>query len=384
MAVQRNPIAGTPNPTTSTVNSLQKNGFRIATSSKEQIQDGLDWWAGETGGTQVIIYSTKNAQSEAYPSGSGDYTPVAWGSFGSVTDAKVIELINGLPGRPANTQYTTLGDAVTWLHDSNEYFVMNQDYPFIKTIDPAIIWDPSVPQCSVFGAWNNEKKTQNLGNPLYIDNTQTPSTFQPQNPNETDFYPNGGTAYGTFKTVNRTAGGVMLANSPMQLSGLTNYSTDEGWVANVAFKHSQISHGSAPIFALGDPDTNGFVLYLRQPNSGQPANGIEFGTFGSMNNIPYAFTANQWYFLSVVYDQPDGEYRIYLDGSSIGTGNDNGYNWTENHLLQIGGQTESTATEYSSGYLEIGSFVLDTGSAETHILYNYKALFDHGKINPKY
>ena len=176
----------------------------------------------------------------------------------------------------------------------------------------------------------------------------------------------------------------MLANSPMQLSGLTNYSTDEGWVANVAFKHSQISHGSAPIFALGDPDTNGFVLYLRQPNSGQPANGIEFGTFGGMNNIPYAFVANQWYFLSVVYDQPDGEYRIYLDGSSIGTGGAGNYNWTENHLLQIGGQTESTVIEGSSGYLEIGSFVLDTGSAETHILYNYKALFDHGKINPKY
>jgi len=383
MAVQRNPIAGTSTPNTSTANSLQRNDFRIATSSKEQIQNGLNWWAGETGGNQVIIYSTKNSQVEAYPSGSGDYTPVAWGSFGSVSDASVIELINGLPGRPANTQYTTLLDAVTWLHTSGLYFVMNQDYPFISTVDPAVIWDPSIPQCSGFGAWNGEKKTQNLGNPDYISNTASPSTFQPQVPSDTDFYPNGGTAYGTFKTQNRATDGVMVANSPIQLSGISSYNSAEGWVANVVFRHSQITHQTAPIFALGDPDTNGFVVYLEQPTSGQPAGKISWGNLQGSGQANFAFAANQWYFLSIVYNSADGDFELYINGTSIGVAGNAGYNWTDTHYLQIGGQTQSTAIEGASGFLEIGSFILDNRLAETKIGYNYNALFGSG-INAKY
>jgi hypothetical protein len=387
MPLQRNPIAGTDSANTSTVNSLQRNGFRIATSSKEQIQDGLNWWAGETGGTQLIIYSTKHEQGQAYPSGSGDYTPVAWCSFNDLSDAKVVELINGLPGRPANTQYTTLAEAVDWLQSTNQYFMMNQDYPFIKTIDPLVIWDPSVPQCSGFGViGNNAKITQNLGNPSYINvDGYAPSTFQPSDLNLQVFYPNGGTAYGTFLANERSPDSVFHGNHGVYLASA--YGTNGGWTATVVFKHTAVTNNEAPIFCLGDPSANGLVVFLTNPTVG-PGTRIIFGNLGSINNINYSFSADTWYLLNVRYTQASNEIEIYINGSLEGSGpyTAGSYDWTSSHSLQIGGQRETGAIQPNTVSMEIGLFILDNrdSGSSSNVNYNQRALFDPSKINAKY
>jgi hypothetical protein len=176
----------------------------------------------------------------------------------------------------------------------------------------------------------------------------------------------------------------MVADLPIQLSGIGSYNSAEGWVANVVFRHSQITHTTAPIFALGDPDGNGFVAYLKQVTSGQPANEIYFGSLQNPSQINFNFNANQWYFLSFRYNSNTDRFKIYINGSDMGEyNNSGGYNWTDTHFLQIGGQTESSAIEGASGDLEIGSFILDNRLAETNIGYNYNALFGTG-INAKY
>ncbi len=386
MPLQRNPIAGTDSANTSTENSLQRNGFRIATSSKEQIQDGLNWWAGETGGTQLIIYSTKSQQGEAYPGESSDYTPVAWGSFNDLSDAAVVELINGLPGRPANTQYTTLIDAINWLQGTNQYFMMNQDYPFIKTIDPLVIWDPSVPQCSGFGAVNGDRITQNLGNPYYINvDSYGPSTFQQTDRNLQDFYPNGGTAYGTFLANERSQDSVFHGNQDVLLSNA--YGTNGGWTATVVFKHTAVTNNEAPIFCLGNPSTNGLVVMLTNPSLG-PGSRIVFGNLGGPNNINYAFSADTWYLLNVRYTEASNEIEIYINGSLEGSGpyTAGSYDWTAPHSLQIGGQRETGAIQPNTVSMEVGLFILDNrdSGSSSNVNYNQRALFDPTRINAKY
>jgi hypothetical protein len=384
MAVQRNPIAGTSTPNTSTENSLQRNGFRIATSSKEQIQDGLDWWAGETGGTQLIIYSTKSQQAEAYPGESSDYTPVAWGSFNDLSDGRVIELINGLPGRPANTQYTSLVDAVDWLQSTNQYFMMNQDYPFIKTRDPLVIWDPSVPQCSGFGVIQDARISQNLGNPDYIGAGGGPSTFQPTDKNLLDFLPNGGTAYGTFKATTRATDSVIHGNQDCYLNDL--YNSTGGWTATVVFKHDTITNNEAPLFCLGNPSTNGFVVFLTNP-SAAPGIRINFGNLSDgINQVNYTFNADEWYHVVVRYTEGGGgQIDVWINGFLIGFGGFScpSYNWTSPHSLQLGGQRETGAIQPNTASMEIGLFILDNRDAGTDVAYNYNALFGDG-INAKY
>ena len=256
MPLQRNPIAG--GVTSYKPNTLWSNGFAIATSSKAQSQDSLTYYAGETGGSQYIIYSTKDAQSEAYPSGSDDYTPVAWGSFGSLTDAALIELTNGLPGRAAGTQYITIGGAINALLTAADYFIMNQDYPFVHLENPLVIWDPSIPSCSWLGLYNS-KTTYNLGNNAL---STFPTTFSPQDENGMDFSSSGGTAYGNFQANTSTPNANMKSDSLVTMSDA--YTGTGGFVVSFWFRHSAISSITTPcsLFSLGNYASDGLIITI--------------------------------------------------------------------------------------------------------------------------
>jgi hypothetical protein len=377
MAVQRNPIAGTSNPNDNNLNCLQRNGFRISTSSREQIAAGLNWWAGETGGNQVIIYSTKDSQPEAYPLGNGDYTPVAWGSFNELNEVYVLELINGLPGRPANTQYTTLADAVTWLQSENKYFMMNQDYPFIFMKDAAVLWDPSVPQCSGFGVWDNQTKTQNLGNPNYINLTKTPSLFAPADPTRQQFSANGGTAYGTFQATQNHPDSVFVGDVSIDLNGI--YSGEGGWMATMWFRHAATAPYKIPLFCIGDPSSggDGMVAWFDQSN-------FHVGNSNNFKSENYTFSTNTWYMVNVVYDHGGLEWRVFVNGQALLDGGTNGYNWSSPQPIEIAGNRNYAGIPNADVTLQMGFFMIDTKDSESRIGYNYAAFRGATSINPKY
>ena len=378
MAVQRNPIAGTSNPNDNNSDCLQRNGFRISTRSRRQIDTGLDWWAGETGGNQVIIYSTKNSQPEAYPSGSGDYTPVAWGSFNNLSDAKVLELINGLPGRPANTQYTTLDDAVSWLNTTEQYFMMNQDYPFIYIKTPAVLWDPSVPQCSSFGVGGNGNRlTQNLGNPDWISGNKTPSTFSPGNPSNQDFNSNGGTAYSTFQANTNHQGAVFHGNIDADLNYM--YTGEGGWMATVWFRHNATAPYKVPLFCIGDPNngSDGMMAYFDQTK-------LYVGNAGNFKTGNYAFATNTWYMVNVCFDKDNGEWRVYVNGSQLFDGGTSGYTMTNPQAIEIAGNRYFSGVLQAEVTLQVGFFMIDTIGTENRITYNKDAWTQPASINPRY
>ena len=375
MALQRNPIAG--NGSNSWVaNSLANNYFNLATSSKAQVQDGLNWWAGETGGTQNIIYSNKNSQPIAYPSGSGDYTPVAWGSFNDLTNSKMLELINGLPARPSG-QFTSISDAMQWLWDEGVYFPMNQDYPFVRLENPVVVWDPSVTACSYLGVLGH-KDCRNLGNsglPSF------PTTFSVSDTNMITFNAAGGTAYGWFSTSN-DLNGVMHSDTDISLS--SSYASNQHYVISTWFKTGTLSPTTkVPLFALGKYDVDGVLVAIT-------SNKIYFGNGaigGGMGEVPTALSNNTWYYVSLEYQANPGIFKIYLNGTELAQQNQNNYNWSNNHQLEIGGTQwgGGSGLVYADPALQIGNLIIDNSTAQYSdlITYNYNAYRSTG-INGKY
>ena len=376
MALQRNPIAGGVN--SYKPNTLWSNGFAIATSSKAQSQDSLTYYAGETGGSQYIIYSTKDAQSEAYPSGSDDYTPVAWGSFGSLTDAALIELTNGLPGRAAGTQYITIGGAINALLTAADYFIMNQDYPFVHLENPLVIWDPSIPSCSWLGLYNS-KTTYNLGNNAL---STFPTTFSPQDENGMDFSSSGGTAYGNFQANTSTPNANMKSDSLVTMSDA--YTGTGGFVVSFWFRHSAISSITTPcsLFSLGNYASDGLIITI---NSASVSFG-NAGTWADLHKYMHSFSSNQWNNVTLVYDNSlvGTEFALWVNGASVSTTSEGSYDWTANHEMSIGGNKLGNSVSYNDPNLIIGNTIVDNMNSSSFINYNYEAYRANTGINGKY
>ena len=378
MALQRNPIAGGVD--SYKPNTLWSNGFAIATSSKAQSQDTLTYYAGETGGSQYIIYSTKDAQSEAYPSGSADYTPVAWGSFDSLNPTKLLELINGLPGRPAGTQYATAAEAMNWLTNSAEYFVMNQDYPFVHLDNPLVIWDPSIPQCSGLGLLSG-KTTKNIGNNQL---TSFPGSFLPGNPNMIDFGTQGSTAYGTFQTNTNNDDAAMTSENPFSIGAAYSAVSPNGFTLSIWFKHSAISSISSPcpLIEIGNSTSTGLIIAI-------DADWVYYGqaaTIGAVNKESHSFSNNQWNNVTLVYnsDNISNELALWINGSSMNTGSDGNFNKVQSVFVKIGGSFPSIGILLADPNLQIGNLIIDSIDSASFINYNYLAYKAANGINGKY
>jgi hypothetical protein len=88
------------------------------------------WWNGvEATASQYLIYSdtyTTGASNEA------NVTPAAW-STPDLTDQSLLNLINTLPDRIGQTAFTTLSNALIWLNQSGEYFLVKNGYENLVT-----------------------------------------------------------------------------------------------------------------------------------------------------------------------------------------------------------------------------------------------------------
>jgi hypothetical protein len=120
------------------------------------------WWNGiEVTASQYLIYS------DTYSTGAStesNVTPAAW-STPDLTDQSLLNLINTLPDRIGQTAFTTLSNALIWLNESGEYFLIKNSYENIVTSGLTLNLD---------AAWTNSYAT---GTTTWNDLSGSGNTF---------------------------------------------------------------------------------------------------------------------------------------------------------------------------------------------------------------
>jgi hypothetical protein len=120
------------------------------------------WWNGvEVTASQYLIYS------DTYSTGAStesNVTPAAW-STPNLTDQSLLNLINTLPDRIGQTAFTTLSNALIWLNESGEYFLIKNSYENIVTSGLTLNLD---------AAWTNSYAT---GTTTWNDLSGSGNTF---------------------------------------------------------------------------------------------------------------------------------------------------------------------------------------------------------------
>jgi hypothetical protein len=120
------------------------------------------WWNGvEVTASQYLIYS------DTYSTGAStesNVTPAAW-STPDLTDQSLLNLINTLPDRIGQTAFTTLSNALIWLNESGEYFLVKNSYENIVTSGLTLNLD---------AAWTNSYAT---GTTTWNDLSGSGNTF---------------------------------------------------------------------------------------------------------------------------------------------------------------------------------------------------------------
>jgi hypothetical protein len=120
------------------------------------------WWNGvEVTASQYLIYS------DTYSTGAStesNVTPAAW-STPDLTDQSLLNLINTLPDRIGQPAFTTLSNALIWLNESGEYFLIKNSYENIVTSGLTLNLD---------AAWTNSYAT---GTTTWNDLSGSGNTF---------------------------------------------------------------------------------------------------------------------------------------------------------------------------------------------------------------
>lgn len=374
--VQRNPITG--GAATYKPNTLWSAnvGFAIATSGKAQSQDSVTYWAGVTGGSEYIIYSTRGKIG----AGGVSDTPVAWTSFGSLNNSKLIELVNGLPTRTAGAQFTTLNQAMSFISSGSDYFITNQDYPFTHFVNPQLLLDPALPQSAFMGSLSMQ--TYNV-----VDNQIFPNVWQPQDDSLLSWTSNGATAYSYWKPTSNSVDAVLNGGN---CDIATTYSGSNGYVVTVWFKTTDPLSTPQPLFAHGNYTTGGLVVgilntagstWIFGGSSNSPFTGLsKVNTGGLLND-------GQWHSISIAYDGLGNKFTPYSDGVAKTDIVTPSYSWnTPAEFYYMGHKDPGGDSIKAATNVDFGPIWMDEKGGESWITTNYQ--FWKGStassINPRY
>ena len=243
------------------------------------------WWNGvEVTASQYLIYSdtyTTGASNEA------NVTPAAW-STPNLTDQSLLNLINTLPDRIGQTAFTTLSNALIWLNESGEYFLIKNSYENIVTSGLTLNLD---------AAWTNSYTT---GATFWYDLSGTGNT---------------GTLTNGPSFTTQDGGAIVFdgANDVVRVSQQGNslkptYFTTEAWV-------KLNSNQSGRVFiATFSESQSGIGMGINDSQN----NSIKFFTsgdnFAGYDHVYSTIQLNvgQWYHVTCTYD---GSFkRIYING----------------------------------------------------------------------
>jgi hypothetical protein len=243
------------------------------------------WWNGvEVTASQYLIYSdtyTTGASNEA------NVTPAAW-STPNLTDQSLLNLINTLPDRIGQTAFTTLSNALIWLNESGEYFLIKNSYENIVTSGLTLNLD---------AAWTNSFTT---GSTFWYDLSGTGNTGTLTNGPSFTTQDGGAIVFdGTNDVVRVSQQGNSLKPTYFTTEAWVKLNSNQsGRVFIATFSESQSGIG----MGINDSQNNSIKFFTSGDN------------FAGYDHVYSTIQLNvgQWYHVTCTYD---GSFkRIYING----------------------------------------------------------------------
>lgn len=278
--------------------------------------------------------------SDSYSQGIGPENaayPIFWGTSGK-TDQELLSLINCLPARFQQTEFTTLEDAIGWLENEGVYGIQNIYCENINTSGLTAYLDAgfTLSYPLVNSKWSDLSGNQNnglLNNVTYNSSVSGCLSFSSTS-----------SSYISFSSTT----GIPVSN--------------QNYTISVWFNTSTI--GDKGLVGWGNWGVANQTNALRLTNTG-------FTNYWWENDLTvnYPYNTGQWYNLCVTYD---GTYRtMYLNAVQIGQDTPSAPNVAFSSNLRIG---TTNNTEYFDGLISnVCIYDYALGLSEIYSDFSYKA-----------
>jgi hypothetical protein len=321
--------------TTNTYTEKTVKRGTVALNPGPSLAPSYNWFNGvDVTATQYLIYSDTYTTGQATQANS---RPTAW-TTPDLSDASLLNLINTLPERIGQTPFTYAPVALKWLHQSNRYFLLKNNFENIVTNGLILNLDASWP--TSFSGTSTWFDLSPSGKNAALTNGPTLSTD------------NGGSVQfdGTndYATINQTL------TTPITITGFVKYNNQSQpynmWINS--YPH--------PVLGISLNRTGGGQIYVYIGNGsgwqGQP------GIISSTNML-----ANTWYHLTYVSNGSSSTF--YLNGVNVGSSIYSPSGWGSKYYL---GWIEVATGEYLNG--NIGNTqVYNRALSPAEIMQNFNA-----------
>jgi hypothetical protein len=298
--------------TTNTYTEKTVKRGTVALNPGPSLAPSYNWFNGvDITASQYLIYSDTYTTGQATQANS---RPTAW-TTPDLSDASLLSLINTLPERIGQTPFTYAPVALKWLHQSNRYFLIKNNFENIVTSGLILNLDASWP--TSFSGTSTWFDLSPSGKNAALTNGPTLSTD------------NGGSVQfdGTndYATINQTL------TTPITITGFVKYNNQSQpynmWINS--YPH--------PVLGISLNRTGGGQIYVYIGNGsgwqGQP------GIISSTN-----MSANTWYHLAYVSNGSSSTF--YLNGVNVGSSIYSPSGWGSKYYL---GWIEVATGEYLNG-----------------------------------
>ena len=291
--------------------SLKKNQMSYGVEDVNYGPTSQTKWYAYTPIYGYIIVS--DSYSQGVTTEANSY-PIFWGTSGQ-TDGELISLINGLPARYQQTEFTTIEDAIGWLENEGVYGIQNIYCENINTSGLTAYLDAgfTLSYPLVNSKWYDLSGNENnglLNNVTYNSSVSGSLSFS-----------SASTSYISFSSTT----GIPVSNQ--------NYTISVWFNAN--------STGDKGLVGWGNWGVADQTNALRLSSTG-------FINYWWTNDLSvnYAYNTGEWYNLCVTYD---GTYRtMYLNAVQIGQDSPSVPNVGSSSNMKIG---TTNNTEYFDGLI---------------------------------
>jgi hypothetical protein len=298
--------------TTNTYTEKTVKRGTIALNPGPSLAPSYNWFNGvDVTSSQYLIYSDTYTTGQATQANS---RPTAW-TTPDLSDTSLLNLINTLPERVGQTPFTYAPVALKWLHQSNRYFLIKNNFENIVTNGLILNLDASWP--TSFSGTSTWFDLSSSNKNATLTNGPTLSTA------------NGGSVQfdGTndYATINQTL------TTPITVTGFVKYN-DQSQGTNTwinSYPHNTL------VVSLNRLGGGQIYVYIGNGSGwqGQP------GIISSTN-----MSANTWYHLAYVSNGSGSTF--YLNGVNVGSSVYSPSGWGSKYYL---GWIEVASGEYLDG-----------------------------------
>ena len=321
--------------TTNTYTEKTVKRGTIALNPGPSLAPSYNWFNGvDVTSSQYLIYSDTYTTGQATQANS---RPTAW-TTPDLSDTSLLALINTLPERIGQIPFTYAPVALKWLHQSNRYFLIKNNFENIVTNGLILNLDASWP--TSFSGTSTWFDLSSSNKNAALINGPTLSTA------------NGGSVQ--FDGVDDYATITQTLTTPITITGFVKYN-NQSQTLNMWF--NSYPH---PVLGISLNRLGGGQIYVYIGNGsgwqGQP------GIISSTN-----MSANTWYHLAYVSNGSGSTF--YLNGVNVGSSIHSPSGWGSKYYL---GWIEVATGEYLNGNIG-NTHVYNRALSPAEIMQNFYA-----------